>query len=219
MQTPTLITLIASAVSVVAALAALQQQSRIALLRADLSQLRGSRAVTNPTAPPRPTAANDLTESQRLELLQLRADLARLTQRQRELASARAENAALKARAATNAPAAPPPGWIRRTDARFAGTASPEAALQSFLWAIEQRDTNALLQLVTPAAATQLQQAMQQDRPGGFWDEARIIPGFRIAGVEPRSDSETVLKVEFLPGDKPVDMVARRVGQEWRLAP
>jgi hypothetical protein len=228
MRTPTLVTLLATGVTVLASFAALRHQGQIRLLDEDVAALkRAYAAASAPLQPdPRrdasevsPAGRSDLSETNRLELLRLRAEVIRLGQRQRELAPARTENASLKARMATNAPAAPPPGWVRRAEARFTGAGSPEAALQSFFWAIEHRDTNALLQLMTDTQAEQMRKAIEAGERNDFWEESRLIPGFRIVGTEARSDTERVVKVEFIPGEQPAEIVVRRVGQDWRLAP
>lgn len=227
MKTPRKVTLVAATIAVLCGLAAAWQQSRIRQLEHELARLRTDSVVTadqtNRPAPPVAVAltnASGLDETERLELLRLRAEVTRLHERQRELASARTENAALQARAATDS-AAPtaPPGWVRRKDARFAGLETPEATLQSFFWAIEQRNTNALLQALTPEAAQTMQDAMSRPGTEGFWEQGRLVPGFRIVETETRSETEVVVKVEFLPGDKPTEMILRRIGQEWRLAP
>lgn len=43
-----------------------------------------------------------------------------------------------------NSAGPPPPGYVRRSEARNAGTATADASFETLLWAVEHRDTNAL---------------------------------------------------------------------------
>jgi hypothetical protein len=207
---------------------AFRQQRDLAHLRGELGNLQAAatqrQAAKAGTAQAKPAAAgNTLSESEKLELLRLRAEVTRLQQRLKELAPVKAENENLKKRVgpagAGGAGLVPlPAGYVKRAEARFVGAATPEAALQSFFWALEQRDTNTLLQLLSPEAVEDFQRELDQRGPEDFWKESRI-PGFRIVEVEQKASDHVVLKVEILPGEPPENMSLRWLENGWRLNP
>ena len=43
-----------------------------------------------------------------------------------------------------------PPGYIRKSEARMVGYSTPDDTLQSFLWAIQNRDLTNVLQALAP---------------------------------------------------------------------
>ena len=226
MNARNLVAFVAGVAALVGGLAAFQQHARVADLERQRTSLEQSRATaaTQPVAKP-VLATNQLSEKDKLELLRLRGEVTRLRERQRELAGVKAENQALRARAgvkgtnAVGAQIALPPGYVRRQDAQFVGQATPEAALQSFFWAIQNRDTNTLLRVLDDRGSQEMLREMERQDEAKFWEGTGIIPGYRLISSEPRSDSEVVLKVEIMPGDNPQDMVARLVGNEWKLQP
>lgn len=226
MNARNLVAFVAGVAALVGGLAAFQQHSRLADLerqRADLEQARAT-AATQQVAKPAP-AASQLSEKDKLELLRLRGEVTRLRERQRELAGVKAENQALRARAGvkgTNtvgAQIALPPGYVRRQDAQFLGQATPEAALQSFFWAIQNRDTNTLLRVLDDQGGQEMLREMERQGETKFWEGTGIIPGFRVVNSRPQSDSEVMLEVEVIPGDNLEAMSARLVGNEWKLQP
>jgi hypothetical protein len=200
--------------------AAFKQARELEQLRSATAQLRQSQArlasapVPSP-APATPTPA--LSEAQKLELLKLRGEVTRLRERQRELAGAAAENSRLKAK--SGGVGALPPGYVKRADAKYAGMATPEAAFQSFLWAIEHEDTNVLLQVMTEEGAVGFREALHARGAEEFWKEVKMIPGFRLLGQRQREDGVVMLKFEMLPGDPPHEMKAQLVGGTWKLSP
>jgi hypothetical protein len=161
------------------------------------------------------------SEADLLELMRLRNEVAQLRQRQRELANAQAENNALRQRVAAAAPVsasavALPPGYIRRKDAQLTGYQTPEAALQSFIWAIANKNTNTLFQVLDREGAGNLLEDLQRKGPDEFWKEVSIIPGFRIIGNRANTETSSELTVEFAPGDEQ-KITAVKNGEEWKL--
>ncbi len=228
MNTRNLVAYIAGVAAVSGGLAAFRQHSHLTELDREHADLARSHVVaaTQSVAIARPASApGQLSEADKLELLKLRGEVTRLRERQRELAGVKAENQALRARAGvkgTNAvgpQVALPPGYVRRQDAQFLGQATPEAALQSFFWAIQNRDTNTLVRLLPDEGVQDMLREMEKQGEAEFWEAIGIIPGFRLVGSERRSDTETVLKVQIMPGDNAQSMTARLVGNEWKLQP
>jgi hypothetical protein len=210
-------------IGVAAVIAALVQSRQMVALKAEAVQLREQteqqpadvlKTVTDKTV----TEGDvNLNEEEKMELMRLRGEFARLHQRQREIGPLQAENKALLARvAAAQANEKPgaiavPPGYIQRKDARFAGYGNPEAALESLFWATANRDTNTLLHIM-PHFTNQIYGAGAEK----FWKQIRMVPGFRILKNETQSDSGASLTIEILPGDE-VKIEAHKNGEEWQL--
>jgi hypothetical protein len=222
-----------SSVSIVVAMGALlsvamvyRQHALLRALRDEAAQWQSAVATnasreTSATGS-RPTAAT-LSDADKLELMRLRAAVAQLLQRQRELANVRTENAKLRTAVAAGKAGpvngvAAPPGWMRRRDAQFIGTATPEASLQSLFWAIEHQDTNRLLAVHAPASVETIQRMLEQEGSKDLWEQFRMVVGYRVVGREVQSEDEIVLKVEILPGEPPTDMTVTRINHEWKLS-
>ncbi len=159
-----------------------------------------------------------------MELLKLRAEVSRLESRKRELAQVRAENERLRVQLAsrgTNVPgaAALSAGYIRKSEAKFAGYATPEDTIQSFLWAIHNRNASSFLGALGPEAAKQLEARMQSPSSTEvFFKEADSLPGMRVVGKEAGEDSEVVLMVEIMPGtESPARLRFKQFGGQWKL--
>src|SRR5204862_1759085 len=91
------------------------------------------------------------------DLLQLRDRVHRLTQRRDELASIGLENQRLSEQLAIRATNGPPEtGYVRKSQAKFAGYATPENTLQTFLWAIHNRNYATYLDTLVPELVQQL---------------------------------------------------------------
>ncbi len=228
-----LLSVILVAVALVALGKVLAQHNQLAELRAENRQLL-ARAVAPPETlarpAPRPSilaapvgAGTTVTESP--ELLRLRSEVTRLMGRQRELSGVRLENERLRAQLAargTNAPAGAtlPPGYLLRTQAKWAGTDSPENAMQSLLWAMQSRNLTNIVSVMTPENGGQILEQYQRSGKTleAFLEDMAHIPGMRVLGREVRPDGTIVLQVEFVPGEPPTPMVFRQVNGQWRLA-
>ena len=203
---------------------AFRQQAEIAQLRGHTAALATARAAQARSATPVPktgSAAETLSEQEKLELLRLRGEATRLRERVRGLSGLRVENEKLRAgvKAAGQPGAGPglPAGYVRRRDAQFAGYGSPEATLRSLLWAIEHQDTNSLLAAFDAEHSQGMRDALAREGAEEFWKETGVIPGCRIVATEQVADDEVDLKVEFAPGDTPQSMRFKRVGDDWKL--
>jgi hypothetical protein len=172
-------------------------------------------AVKSETADSSPATASS-------ELLQLRRKVVQLTDRKRELAGARGENARLQAQLAkrpTNSAGekALPPDYIRKSTAQWAGLTTPETTLQSFLWALQNRDTNNLLRVLTPESGAGLLQQLNNS-PDKFFESSSGLPGLLIVGKKPLLDGSMELKVEMIPGTPMGEPFrVRLIDGEWRL--
>jgi hypothetical protein len=125
------------------------QQHALAAARAEQSdlqeRLRNLPAQTAQPAPP-PAGMIDIAARDRADLARLRLEVPALRSKIAEF-SAQAEQ--LTAAKPWHKPDGKPLGEVLRPrDARDAGQATPEAAMQTFLWAMLQGDTNRISQLI-----------------------------------------------------------------------
>jgi hypothetical protein len=158
------------------------------------------------------------------ELLQLRRQVVQLTDRKRELAGASAENEKLRTQLTargTNSDSAKffPAGYVRKATAQWAGLDTPENALQSFLWAVQNHDTNGLFRVITPQVGERWRQQFG-DSPEKFFEDSSAIPGYHITDKRSWSADQgefVEFTVETVPGIKGEQIYLRRIGDEWRL--
>jgi hypothetical protein len=211
--------------------ATLRQRGQLTALRAEQRRLLAESA-----APPADSARVPAVEitavtpgvsspSVSSELLRLRGEVTRLARQRDELASVAAENQRLRAQAAnraTNATTGPPlpSGYVRISQARMAGYDTPEATIESMLWAIHNHDLTNLLQAFAPEEAQQIQK--QADRSGAgresFFQEAAAIPGLSIVSREQMPDGSISVKAEIAPGMPFGPIRFRQINGQWKAA-
>jgi hypothetical protein len=158
------------------------------------------------------------------ELLRLRNQVSQLTRRQRELANVQVENERLQTRIAsahTNIVRQLPPGYIRKAEARNMGYSTPEATLETMLWAIQNRDFANVLGSFSPKIADKLRQEIQRkgDSTEEFFKQAGALPGFNVIQRGAISNDVVELKVEIVPGsgEEGQPMRFRLINGEWKL--
>lgn len=186
------------------------RQNRVTTLKAEraqiLARLADPAAVPPTVAPAAPLNFKQNSHSPSIELLQLRAEVTRLGNRKRELANAQVESERLHGQLATRGTNAPsgvplPPGYLRKSEARNVGYATPENTIQSLLWAIKNRDSLSLLQAFVPENAKQLKERMKSlSSTEDFFKEYEVLPGMHVLGKEAGADGAEVLTIEFMPG-------------------
>jgi len=197
---------------------------------AEMEQLVGSNArLSNQLA--QAQSAPSLTEEQAGELLRLRGQVGLLRQQTRALETAREENrqtrAALESGPTRNsaAPATAPSAdyWPQNSWA-FKGYATPDAALQSSLWAANNGDIKALLGSVTG----ELQKAIAVDLNGKSEAEASIkaidevigMKSLRIINRELQSDGTVVItaEIEGPTENRTQKFAMKKVDDDWKIA-
>ncbi len=208
------------------------QRNQLAGLRADQQQLL-AQVATNASASPATAepgggglGAPKPTLVVTPELLRLRSEVTRLTERRRELAGVRAENERLHAQLAsrgTNGAGGVqlPPGYIRKSEARMVGYGTPDDTLQSLLWAVHNRDLTNVLQAFTPERAQDLRaragessQALQE-----FFGQAAALVGMRVVKREQEaSDGSVAVEVEVLPNMPTEHISFRQINGQWKIA-
>ena len=164
--------------------------------------------------------AEPLTEEEHLELLQLRGQIRPLTDRLAAISVLSNRNVRLHARltAAQAASTFPGPGYIRRTEAKNRGNQTPEAALETFLWATENRDTNAILTILGSPLRQSMMADLDQQGVETFFKSQVRVPGARIVTRRDITDNEAELTVEFGPGAS-APMRFHRENGGWVMVP
>ena len=206
------------------------QQSQLTRLRAEQRKLVAQLTPAPDSAAQ--TAAGSLDSqtaaaSVPTELLRLRNEVTRLTERRRELAGVRGENEQLRAQVAsqgTNTTVAtpPPPGYVRKAEARMAGYNTPEDTIQSFLWALQSNNITNLLQVYTPDEAEGMRDRVSQST-GSIKDYLRgaeAVPGMAVVSRKEGPDGPGSLEVEVEIGPNlPHEWISmRQVGGQWKIA-
>ena len=119
----------------------------------------------------------------------------------------------------------PPPVMPRQVDYpktswAFAGYASPEAALQTYFWAINKQDAKNFKASMTTSALQDSGESIDQ-----FFKESvpalKKISGYRIMGIEAIAADEIVFKIATeggaaQDGDND-EMTIKKIGAEWKV--
>jgi len=163
----------------------------------------------------------------RNEVSQLRADVKQADQLRAENQRLRAAGKPLQAAPSTGvavpSAAISQEGYYAKENWAFIGYATPEAALQSVIWAMREGDTRTLLASLTPEEMERMQ------KEWGNKSEAQVsadtkrgtdkISGIRILESKTLSDDEVVLSVFAAGGEDKVQKISlKRYGAEWKMA-
>jgi hypothetical protein len=202
---------------------ALRQQ--VAALQAQVDQL--SNQAARPAAP----AA---TDEDRSELLRLRNQAAQLKQVTNELQRLRTQVQQLQAanqQIRTTPAAAPAPdtntaaavtGPVPRESWAFAGYATPEATLQSAVFAMSQGDYQTFLASMSPEEAARMQKSFEGKTPEQIAEEGRRdtanARSFQIMGKQELAPDRVVLNVFVAGEDRMQRIVMQKIGEEWKWA-
>ena len=192
------------------------QRLQVVDLRAEQQQkLAGATAPTDPT-PPQVASSPSVSR----EVLQLRNQVGQLRRRRDELLPVRAEHDRLVlelAARATNASGLPR-NFIRKSEARLVGYNSPEATLQSFLYAIRNRDLTNFFQAFTPEGVSQLKsQGLESpDRLEKLFDDSQDLIGLSILDQKRQQDLISA-NVQILPGVPATPILFRLVNGQWKM--
>ncbi|HVR34781.1 MAG TPA: hypothetical protein VMS21_02910 [Methylomirabilota bacterium] len=201
-------------------------------LKAALLETAEDRVVTTELA--------RLTEANR-DLYKLRDEVGRLRKRKQELETLRAENERLlKAKqtpAGSSAQPTPLTPFVPRASLSYRGFATPEAAAETFLWASNKRDDEALRRWDDEALESCYAgdaQAPATDAPFEGWHEtvthsvkwaAREMSGYEIVARRTVADDRVHLGLR-LSGANSTNQTARfqeyvlplrREGSEWKV--
>ncbi len=207
----------------------------VARLRKSNEMLRLERQEMEALAanPAADTSAVPATNSGSFELLELRNEVSRLRAQQPALGRLRAENERLRSELASRPGAKPDivqmEGYLSKESWANVGLATPEAALQTTLWAIRQGDLAQVAECMEPRYGDTLRQALRRIHERDLPEEeerARILEewapliqpaGVRITERVAQDDNRVTLKIQAVAGGATIPMGFRRYGNEWRM--
>jgi len=207
------------ALSFAAVVAVLTQRRQLTTLRQEKDRI--STQVSQVEDQPKSSSRDETVQSTAPppELLALRSQITQLTQRKNELAAIRAENENLHSQLAargTNSSTTLPPGYIRRTQAQWVGMSTPENTVQSFLWAVQNRDLTNLLRVLDTNSATQLMRRMTNSPD--FFKSLESLPGMRIVNLRPQGDMGAWADLQFAPDDTVKEPIYFQLQNgEWKM--
>lgn len=185
--------------------------------------LAWNQPLSNPLVQPVPTRS--LPEHASRELLRLRGQVGVLRRQAQDLEGIRSENrrahAALES--ASTAGKATADYWPR-TSWAFAGFASPEACLQSSIWASDSGDLKSLL----AGATGEMRKMVEHDLEGQSEEEASIrakdqvfnLECVRVLNREVQAEDAVVLTAAFeeRTGTNISKLLLKKIGNDWKLA-
>ena len=195
-----------------------QQLKQMAGLVAENAQLSNLVAQAN--------SAPSLSDDQSRELLRLRGEAGLLRQQSQELETTRKENR--QARAALESslknPSAATADYWPRDSWAFAGYASPDAVLQTSLWAANNGDLKALL----ASATGEVRKQMEEDLGGKPESEATIramdevmnIKSVRVLNREVQAYDTVVVTATFedRTDTHTERLLVKKIGNDWELS-
>jgi hypothetical protein len=204
----------------------LQQENES--LRAEVAALKARAAETD--------AARD-TESKRSQtdaqdVARLRGEVTQLRNGTKDTEKLRAENQQLrnenqKLRGATAAaptapvPPAPVPGAFPREFWNFAGYTTPEAALVSAIWSMQQGNPKQYFDSLTPEEQLRMTKVWegksQEEIAAKHQADTAQISGIRVLQREAAPEGEEVIKVFIEGANREEKVRMKRVGNDWRF--
>jgi len=175
--------------------------------------------TNNSVALPDPSLAPSLAVPR--ELLQLRNQAGQLRRQRDELLPVRAEHERLLLQltaGGTNASALRA-NYIRKAQARMVGYNTPEDALQSFLWTLQNHDLTNFLQALTPEGSRYYESDVQ--RSGTFaklFDDSQAFIGFSIVNTQRLDDTTIQANLQLAPGLPPIPVNLQQIENQWKIS-
>ena len=204
------------------------QEGQVSALRAEQKWLESTKQVQRPAAETVVPASP--TQEVPREVLQLRAEVARLSQQQRELASAQPDNDRLRSQLEnrrTNSAAAKASlaGYTRISEAKWLGYSTPENTLQSFLWAKKNHDLSKYLEALTPDKADEAKEMLQNSTrtPEQLFGDKELPPAYRIAKRQERDPmvdgrfEYTEFEIQIAPDIPTETLTFQQIEGQWKL--
>ena len=215
------LSLFLSFLSMVALVGAFAQRSQLHQLQLQCDELRAKRQLQaqEPLAPAQgSTQTEPAGDRGSSELLQLRNQVGQLNRQMRELSQVQQEQVRLQEQlrqAGTNK-------FIRRSQAKRAGYQTPADTMETFLWSIQNRNVEALLECFTPEAAVAFKQAAANSGRSSedFFREVQALVGMKITNQKTLPDGSIEIEVEMAPGPgiPSAKLRLENVNGQWKLA-
>jgi hypothetical protein len=166
------------------------------------------------------------------DLLKLRQEVRQLRAGTNELSQMLEESRHVK-EATTNAPLAPATtitagneeDYIAKENWTFAGYATPEATLQSSMWALREGDLDAFLGSLTSDGRAKIAEQMQtgnksqEELATDLKRSSEGLTGFKILDQGTVSDDSIMLQVQMSGGGNALHhFIFTRTGNEWKMS-
>ena len=207
-------------VAVAAVLWGISQQRDLSELRAEQKRVLAQLAAEpNETSRPAAPPANNVTETggSNPELLQLRSEITRLTQRKRELAGIPTEHDNLRARLAAYK-SSDGARLLTASKARMMGYNSPEDTMESLLWAIQHGDLTNFVQAFAPEVAQALPIQTPEAWTNAMNEFHQDFTALRILGRQELPDGGVELRVNLVGRDEAEQPLHfKQVNGQWKI--
>ena len=195
-----------------------QQLKQMAGLIAENAQLSNVVARAN--------GARSLPDDQSRELLRLRGEAGLLRQQSQELETIRKENRQARSalESSLKTPSAATADYWPRDSWAFTGYASPDAALQTSLWAANKGDLKALLANATGEVRKQMEEDLggkpESEASIRAMDEVMSIKSVRVLNREVQADDTVVVTAAFedRTDTHTERLLMKKIGNDWKLS-
>ena len=157
------------------------------------------------------------------ELHKLRNEVRQLREQAKGLAQVQSENQRLKAAVAPRTNAPTPVATLQPLttldQVSYLGMETPEATLQSFLWAIRQEHVHAFRNCLIPEKQKEMESQTEEQIRANMREMKRRFKGFRIDAKKEVSADEVQLGVQFYEEQEETKMALplKRIAYEWKL--
>jgi len=202
--------------------------SRTRTANETLRQQNAVPAIVGSGLGPVATEEIETLQAANADLPKLRNEVRKLREEKRELEKLQTENerlaTALKAAPRTSAPPlSEAEGFVLKEKWTRAGFATPEATVQSFFWAVANKDIAALAECAGGEFRKIMEREMQRSIAEGKSIEDQFEPlakmqGFRIAEKKQISDDKVELSIQAAAGGRAMPMRLQLVNGEWKLS-
>lgn len=209
-----------------------QLQAENEALRTEVSELR---AKLEKEAEANATRSAELSRQQRdvQEAVRLRGEVTQLRTAAKDTEKLRTENQQLRtenqqlrgasaaAAPAPAAPATPQAATFPRESWTFSGYTTPEAALVSAIWSMQQGNPRQYFESLTPEEQARIRQTWENKSEAEIVAKHQAdtapITGLRVVGQQPVSENEIQMNV-FIEGvNRPEKVSMKKLGNEWKF--
>ena len=173
-------------------------------------------------------AAESLRNSHQ-DLLKLRNEVRQLRAQSSEMEKLRQENQRLASNIKTLSSGKPPSftemkGFVPKESWSHSGFATPEAALQTLLWAVREGQIQAVAECMSPESrpwferefAHKSEEAKKKALQDGLGQLVQT-GGYRLLNKEEVADDKVLLGIQAVAGGTVAKVVLRRFGNEWKF--
>jgi len=200
-------------------------------LRAELAQLKARAEVEDQSGAARASELRRL-QADAQDAARLRGEITQLRNTSKEAEKLRAENQQLRTEnqklrsESATASAAPPtpapaPGTFPRESWTFAGYTSPEAALVSAIWSMQQGNPKQYFDSLTPEEQARMSKVWEgksaEEIAAKHQTDTSKITGMRVLNSQAVGADQVVMSVYIEGVDRAEKVSLQRVGNEWKF--